>query len=52
MNFNGSILLFTSLKLIPYSLVKVPFRLGRTIRGISFDINLISDPYGKLCLDI
>jgi hypothetical protein len=49
---NGFISNFSKFKFLPYSSVIVPFSLGRTIRGVSFDKNFYLDPYGKLCNDI
>lgn len=40
------------LRFLPYSEVVVPYSLGRTVRGASFDKHLILDPYARLCLDI
>tara|TARA_B100000780_G_scaffold87396_1_gene60124 strand:+ start:8272 stop:9111 length:840 start_codon:yes stop_codon:yes gene_type:complete len=40
------------LRFLPYSEVVVPYSLGRTVRGVSFDKHLILDPLGRLCLDI
>jgi hypothetical protein len=37
---------------MPFTRVIVPFSLGRTVRGLSFNKNFILDPYGKLCTDI
>lgn len=42
----------TKLRFLPYTKITVPFHLGRTIRGVSFDKNLYQDPYGKLCKNI
>ena len=42
----------TMLSFLPYTTVTIPFSLGRTIRGVSFDKNLILDPFGMLCLGI
>ena len=42
----------TTLNFLPYTTVTIPFSLGRTIRGVSFDKNLILDPFGMLCLGI
>ena len=49
---NGYISLLSRLRFMPYTSVVVPFSLGRTIRGSSFDKNLMLDPYGKFCMDI
>ena len=50
--FSGFISTFTKFKFLPYTRVNVPFSLGRTIRGVSFDKNISLDPYGKLCKDV
>ncbi len=49
---NGYILRFTIPKLYPNTKVTVPYSLGRTVRGVSFDKNLHLDPAGRLCKDI
>jgi hypothetical protein len=39
-------------RLMPYTKIKVPYFLGRTVRGKAFDNNLILDPAGRLCIDV
>ena len=48
----GFISLLSRLHFMPYTKLVVPFSLGRTIRGSSFEKNLTQDPYGRLCMDI
>lgn len=48
----GFVSFLTKLRFLPYTKITVPFNLGRTIRGVSFDKNFYLDPYGKLCKDI
>lgn len=48
----GFISLLTQFRFFPFSRVNVPFSLGRTIRGVSFDDKLPLDPYAILCKDI
>jgi len=48
----GFVSSLTKLRLMPYTRILVPFSLGRTIRGSSFEKNLIQDPYGKLAIEI
>ena len=48
----GLISPLTKLRVMPYSRVKVPYCLGRTVRGVSFDNNLTLDPAGRMCKDI
>ena len=40
------------LRFLPYSEIVVPYSLGRSVRGASFDNHLILDPFARLCLDI
>lgn len=49
---NGFINSFTKFRFLPYTKLTVPFSLGRTIRGVSFNKNFKLDPYGRLCIDI
>ncbi len=42
----------TKLRLLPNTKVLVPFSLGRTVRGVSFDQNVMLDPAGRLCSQI
>tara|TARA_Y100001970_G_C14225445_1_gene855381 strand:- start:242 stop:1084 length:843 start_codon:yes stop_codon:yes gene_type:complete len=49
---NGYITPLTKIHFFPRTKVKVPFRLGRTIRGVSFNKNILLDPNGRLCKDI
>ena len=49
---NGYTTRFTMLRLFPNTKVTVPYSLGRTVRGVSFDKNLHLDPAGRLCRDI
>lgn len=46
----GNLLSLTSIKFIPGSEIKLPFQLGRTIRGLSFKNNLQKDPFGNFAL--
>ena len=48
----GHISSLTFLRLLPYTSIKVPYSLGRTVRGISYNKNLRLDPAGKLCMDL
>jgi hypothetical protein len=48
----GFISLLSRFHFMPYTKLVVPFSLGRTIRGSSFEKNLTQDPYGRLCMDI
>ncbi len=48
----GYISLVSMIRFLPFTRVVVPFSLGRTIRGTSFNANFTEDPYGKLCMDI
>jgi hypothetical protein len=48
----GFISTLSTLRFMPYTRITVPFSLGSTIRGVSFNNNLTQDPYGKLCKDI
>ena len=48
----GFVTFFTNFHFLPYTKIMLPFHLGRTIRGVSFDKNFYQDPYGKLCTDI
>lgn len=47
--FNTSL---TKLRLLSNTKVLVPFSLGRTVRGVSFDKNVMLDPAGRLCSEI
>ena len=49
---NGFITPLTKFRLFPNTRVTVPYSLGRTVRGVSFDKNLKFDPAGRLCNDI
>ena len=52
-NLQGFNSAFSKLRFLKHTKVKVPFSLGRTIRGVSFkNKNFTLDPYAKLCLDI
>lgn len=42
----------SKLRFFPNTKVTMPFSLGRTVRGVSFDKNLLLDPAGKLCNEI
>jgi len=48
----GIILLFTKFRLLPNTKVLVPFNLGRSVRGVSYDKNIMLDPAGRLCYEI
>ena len=48
----GFISPLSKLRFMPFTRVIVPFSLGRTVRGLSFNKNFMLDPYGKLCMDI
>ena len=48
----GFISPMSKLRFMPFTRVIVPFSLGRTVRGLSFNKNFMLDPYGKLCMDI
>ncbi len=48
----GFISPLTKIRFLPHTKAKVPFCLGRTIRGVSFDKNILLDPNGRLCKDI
>lgn len=47
----GSIKPLTRLRLMSYTKVEVPYFLGRSVRGKSYDKNIILDPLGRLCMD-
>ena len=52
-NLQGFNSAFSKLRFLKHTKVKVPFSLGRTIRGVSFkNKNFTLDPYAKLCQDI
>ncbi|RPG75819.1 MAG: hypothetical protein CBC45_001615 [Euryarchaeota archaeon TMED85] len=42
----------TILRFLPNTIVKVPYSLGRTVRGVSFDKNILLDPAGRMCSNI
>ena len=42
---NGFVTSLTKVHFFPYTKVSVPFCLGRTIRGVSFNENILLDPY-------
>lgn len=44
--------LLTRLRFLPNTIIKVPFCLGRTVRGASFDKNYLLDLSGRVCADI
>ncbi len=48
----GLISPLSKLRFMPYSRVRVPYYLGRTVRGVSFDNNLMLDPAARMCKDI
>tara|TARA_B100000886_G_scaffold328140_1_gene276251 strand:- start:1533 stop:2384 length:852 start_codon:yes stop_codon:yes gene_type:complete len=48
----GKILGLTKLKLTPYTKIAVPFLLGRSIRGLSFNKNLKKDLFGNFIHEI
>ena len=48
----GIIKPLTRFRLMPYTKIKAPYFLGRTVRGISFNGNIIQDPAGRLCMDV
>jgi hypothetical protein len=48
----GFISPLSKLHFIPYTIVTVPYSLGRTCRGVSFNENFMQDPYGKLWIAI
>tara|TARA_Y100000992_G_C21235031_1_gene477559 strand:+ start:178 stop:1017 length:840 start_codon:yes stop_codon:yes gene_type:complete len=49
---NGFMSTLTVCRLFPNTKIIVPYSLGRTVRGVSFDKNLYLDPAGRLCKDI
>ena len=49
---NGFMSTLTVFRLFPNTKIIVPYSLGRTVRGVSFDKNLYLDPAGRLCKDI
>ena len=49
---NGFITPLTKFRLFPNTRVTVPYSLGRTVRGVSFDKNLKFDAAGRLSNDI
>lgn len=48
----GFITPLSRLRFMPFTKVIVPYSLGRTCRGLSFNENFIQDPYGKLWIDM
>ena len=48
----GFISPLTKIRLTPYTKVRVPYCLGRTVRGLSFDKNLELDPAARMCKDL
>jgi hypothetical protein len=46
---NGVVGKATRFKLMPHTSVRVPFSLGRTIRGVSFSVSSTIDPFGVFC---
>lgn len=48
----GFVSSLTKLRLCPTTVVKVPYHLGRTVRGVSFDKNIFLDPAGRMCKEI
>lgn len=48
----GFISPLTKIRLTPYTKVRVPYCLGRTVRGLSFDENLELDPAARMCKDL
>ena len=46
----GNLTKFTKLKLIPKSAINLPFKMGRTSRGVAFKNINLSDPFGELIL--
>ena len=48
----GFVTPLTKFRFLPFTMVEVPYSLGRTVRGISFDKNITLDPAGRLCMDI
>ena len=48
----GFISSLTKIRLMPYTKVRVPYCLGRTVRGLSFDENLELDPAARMCKDL
>ena len=48
----GFISPLTKIRLMPYTKVRVPYCLGRTVRGLSFDENLELDPAARMCKDL
>ena len=50
--FSGQVSRSMKTRLIKHTRLSLPFSLGRTIRGLSFDNNISKDPYGRLCKSI
>ena len=48
----GFIKPLTRFRLMPYTKIEVPYFLGRTVRGTSYDGNIMLDPAGRLCMDV
>lgn len=48
----GNISSLTFIRLLPYTCIEVPYSLGRTVRGISYNKNLNLDPAGRMCIDL
>lgn len=48
----GFISPLTKIRLAPYTKVRVPYCLGRTVRGLSYDENLELDPAARMCKDL
>ncbi len=48
----GKVCNFTKLKIIPKTTVILPFKLGRTIRGLSFRKNINKDPFAQFVLQM
>ena len=42
----------TRFRFLPNTIVRVPYSLGRTVRGVSFDENILLDPAGRICSKI
>ena len=42
----------TRFRLMSYTKIEVPYFLGRTVRGISYEGNIMLDPFGRLCMDV
>jgi hypothetical protein len=40
------------LHFLQHTKIVVPFSLGRSIRGLSFNENILFDPFGKMCKDL